>query len=181
MGRLAAELRDDQADDPGRAALIAKIDEVAPGPDNREVRRALGDAARDMLKTARLAGSSSPFDHVRMAIEKAAASPKRRDTIESLARGILKNWAREGLPAVVAPEPPGRAKPIVASDRAAEYRAEAKRVAAEKAAVKARWDARPEAERAAIEARVRADNPVLARFPVAILSLCLAAMDGGSP
>jgi len=131
-------------DEAPRDALVATIREIAPEGEAREV---LIDASHDLLKTARLAGSRSPFDHVRMAISKAASSTKRRDTIESLARGIMRNWAKESFPAIVAPAAPGLAQPRL--DLEAERRiAVEKRRAAETAnadhdALKARWESLP--------------------------------------
>jgi hypothetical protein len=154
-------------DDASRQDLIASIEEVARG--EPEVRRALLDAVRDMLKTAKLAGSPSPYDHVRMAIAKADANPKRRGTIESLARGILRNWVDEGFPAIHAPEPPGKPKPR--PDPAAEIKASVERrraalaAEAEARALKARWDSLPGPEREAIESKVDREYPELAEIP----------------
>lgn len=142
--------------DLGRAALIAKVEELAPGPENREVRRAIYDAVPGLLKTAKLAGSATASDHVRMALEKASGSRKRRDTIESLARGIVKNWAEEGFPAVATPPPPARAKPpadIEADIRAAVERRQAEvREEAERRARQARWESLSGPERSEIVA-----------------------------
>jgi hypothetical protein len=157
---------DDQVEDPARLALIAKVEEIAPGKENRDVRRAILDAVPGLLKTARLAGSPSPFDHVRMAIEKAASNPKRRDTIEGLARGILRNWVDEGLPAIHAPEPPGKPKPP--PDTAAEAEGARSRRRAELAAeaLRDRWNKLPvdDPERRSIGAEVDRVHPELAEI-----------------
>jgi hypothetical protein len=192
-GQPVAELGDDQVgseaggDDLGRAALVAKIEEIAPGPENREIRRALRDAARDLLKTAKLAGSSSPFDHVRMAFEKAVANPRRRDTPESLARGIMRNWAREGLPAIVAPKPPGLAKsrPDPEADRVAavERRRSEARADAEARDRRERWELLPEpAKEAAWTEFERANprptaRPLVSFWEVQRRDWCLLRMD----
>lgn len=193
----AAELQHDQAgaelggDNSTRSELIAAIEEIAPGPDNREVRRAIQDAARDLIKTAKLAGSSSPFDHVRMAFSEAAANPKRRKSIESLARGIVRNWATEGFPAIVAPEPPGRPKPRPdpeADRRAAvEKRRADARTEAEAEARKARWEALDEPAKDRIRAEFEAENPGLTDgVPMKFrefqkLHWCLERMDRTDP
>ena len=181
-----AELVDDQAgaEDPSRAALASRIRELTPGPENEEVRRALMDSARDLLKTARVGRSPSPFDHVCLAIEKAAGNPDRRDSIESLARGILKNWAREGWPAVNAPAPPGLARRAATPDHPPvleAYAVERRSVEAADAAPKARWEALPAAEREAIRAEVAAENPGLARWPNMLEPLCLARLAALGP
>ena len=108
-------------------------------------------------------GSRSPFDHVRMAIEKAAASSKRRDSIESFARGALKNWVREGFPAINAPSAPGLAKPHPnpEADRLAaveKRRAEAQAEAAANA-LKARWEAIPQTTKERAFAEFERENP----------------------
>jgi hypothetical protein len=152
-----------ESDAAARASLIASIDRIAPEAENPEVRRPLLYASRDMLKTAELAGSPSRFDHVRMAIEKAAESPKRRDTIESFARGVLNNWAREGFPAINAPVPPGRPKPPpdLDAERLAyvERRRADEAVEARKQAQRDRWDRLSEADKDALWAEFERENP----------------------
>jgi hypothetical protein len=149
--------------DSDRAVLVARVEEITPGPGNAEVRRAICDALQWMLATARLGGSPSPADHVRIAIEKAAASPARRESIESYAKGTMRNWAREGFPAIVAPEPPGRPKP--APDPEADRRAAVERRNAALAAeardrsARDRWEALPEPAREAFRAEFERTVP----------------------
>ena len=149
--------------DPARAALDARIEAIAPGDENCEVRRALEDASHDMLKTAKLGGSSSPIDHVRMAIDKAATNPKRRDTIESLARGILRNWVKEGFPAVIAPDAPACRQPApdleALRGAAIEKRRADDQAEANELALKARWDSLPQATKDAKEAEFERADP----------------------
>ena len=179
--------QDDDQGDPARLALIARVQEIAPGEARQGERQAILDAIPAMLKTAKLARSPSPspFDHVRMAIEKAASSPKRRDTIEGLARGILRNWVDEGFPAIVAAEPPGKPKPppdteaearASAERRRAELAAEAGR-AAELAEKEARFEALTGPQREQVVARARAMAPGSRLSKL----LCYAAMDETPP
>jgi hypothetical protein len=129
-----------------------------------------------------------PHEQIRLALENAAEVEKNGDLDQSIgvyARGIIKRRiGREGFSplrdpaaAIRAPQP----------DLVAEARAERRRVEAEAAAREesqtrarmARWDALPAGEREAIEARVKAENPGLARWPNMLLPLYLAAMGDG--
>jgi hypothetical protein len=187
QGEPARVEPDAGAVDPARKALIAKVEEIVPGSDNREVRRAIYDAVPAMLKTANLAESSSPLDHVRMAIEKAARSPSRRDSIESFARGVVRNWVDEGFPAVVAPEPPGKPKPRPdpEADRlaAVERRRAEARAEAEARDRRERWESLPEPVKEAASAEFERANPRPADRTLAKLwevqrrAWCLERMD----
>jgi hypothetical protein len=75
-------------------------------------------------------------------------------------------------PAKTTDTPPTPARPPLIEAR----RSEAEAIDARDSALRARWEALPAADRAAIEAEVRAADPMLAAFPPMFRANCLAAM-----